>query len=165
MQEQNREGSISALSAAKHIGRRSNWSLTHLEIQKLIYLAHLVYLGNKKKPLVDGLFEAWDYGPVHPHLYHKAKIFGSDPVKNIFRLETDVPKDSLEAEILDAVTDKFSSDKAKLVSITHWDQGAWAKRYVPGARGRLIFNGDILKEYNKRLDAQKERQSRQPAAA
>ena len=74
---------ISVLSAAKHMGQFSAWTLTHLELQKLLYLSHMIYLGSHGKPLISGSFEAWAYGPVHPDLYHKAKIFGSDPVENI----------------------------------------------------------------------------------
>mgnify|MGYP006283548483 CR=1 FL=1 len=86
---------VSVLSAAKRLAARSGWTLSNLELQKILYLAHMVHLGRTDgAPLVHGLFEAWDYGPVHPDLYHRVKIFGSSPVKNIpgFNFEVQLPE-------------------------------------------------------------------------
>lgn len=79
--------SISVLSAAKYIGELSGWSKTNLELQKIIYLAHMIHLGEHglDSPLVKGYFQAWDFGTVHRELYQKAKNFGAEPVINIFR--------------------------------------------------------------------------------
>lgn len=137
------------LSATKHLAECSKWSMSHLRIQKLIYIAHMFHLGrNDGAPLVDGYFEAWDYGPVHPVLYHKAKIFGADCVENIFRSYSKL-EESSEKYYLDVI---YSSLKeftgARLVAITHREKGAWAKNYVPGARGVRISNEDIIEEYH-----------------
>ncbi len=45
----------------------------------MFYLAQ-----NENEPLVWGEFEAWDYGPVHPELCHKAKIFKALLNKAVF---------------------------------------------------------------------------------
>jgi Protein of unknown function (DUF4065) len=37
-----------------------------LELQKLLYFAHAIFLIETGDPLVYGCFEAWQYGPVHP---------------------------------------------------------------------------------------------------
>jgi len=37
-------------------------------------------------PLVNGRFEAWDYGPVNPELYQRLKIYDAASVRNIFRV-------------------------------------------------------------------------------
>ncbi|RWO77206.1 type II toxin-antitoxin system antitoxin SocA domain-containing protein [Mesorhizobium sp.] len=65
---------LHVLSAAKHLAKQSGWSLSNLELQKILYLAHMFYLGRTGEPLVSGHFEAWDYGPVHPDLYHRVKV-------------------------------------------------------------------------------------------
>ena len=144
---------VSVLSAAKRIAERSGWSLSNLQLQKILYIAHMFYLGRRNgEPLVYGSFEAWDYGPVHPRLYHEAKIFGSSPVGNIFRLEDDL-RPGPEAEILDEAVDELShASSGQLVAITHKPNGAWDRNYTPGARNVIISNEDILEEYEERAN-------------
>ncbi len=141
---------VSVLSAAKRLAKRSGWSLSNLELQKLVYLAHMFYLGRTGgRPLVRGYFEAWNYGPVHPELYHVAKVFGSDPVRNIFHGAPDIP-DGPEAKILDEAYDSLGKlGSGRLVSATHRAGGAWEINYTPGIRNSLIPNEDILEEYRK----------------
>ena len=138
---------ISVLSAAKFIGQSSGWSMWNLHMQKLLYIAHMFHLGQHDgEPLLEGHFEAWDYGPVHPVLYRKAKVFGADPVRNIFRSFPEV-KDGSEKETLEVALEGLKDcSGAKLVAITHRDEGAWAKHYAPGGCG-TIPNEDIIEEY------------------
>lgn len=139
---------ISVMSAAKRLAESSGWSLTNLELQKIVYLAHMFFMGRRNgEPLVFGNFEAWDYGPVHPDLYHRAKIFGSDKVKGfIFGGAPDAA--DAEREILDEAYRAFGHVPAgKLVSVTHRRKGAWENNYRPGVRGIIIPNADILSEY------------------
>lgn len=143
--------SIHALSAAKHLGVLSGWSKTNLELQKILYIAHMIHLGEHKKPLVEGHFQAWVLGPVHPVLYHKAKIFGAKPVRNIFRSIGDLDKNLSETNTLKRTYDVVSEfSGAKLVAITHCDYGAWAKNYKPDEMRNIIPNSDILEEYKER---------------
>ena len=145
--------SIHALSAAKHLGVLSGWSKTNLDLQKILYIAHMIHLGEHGKPLVKDHFQAQVFGPVHPVLYHKAKIFGAKPVRNIFRSIGDLDKNLSETNTLNRtynVVSEFSG--AKLVAITHCDYGAWAKNYKPDKMRNTIPNADILEEYNKRKE-------------
>jgi len=139
---------VSIFSAAKRLAVCSGWSLSNLKIQKLIYLAHMFYMGrNNGEPLVNGRFEAWDYGPVNPDLYHLLKIYGSDPVGNIFRGFPNIGGKA-EGEILDEVYDAIGDSTAgKLVAATHRKGGAWEKNYQIGKREISIPNTDILQEY------------------
>lgn len=142
---------ISILEAAKHLGKQAGWSLSNLKMQKILYIAHMYHLGNHDSPLVQGLFEAWDYGPVHPDLYHRAKVFGADPVGNIFRSFKALEDEATEKRILDAAAEQLAGiSSAQLIATTHREGGAWAKHYVPGVRGIEIPNEDILEEYRER---------------
>ncbi|MBF9050661.1 DUF4065 domain-containing protein [Roseobacter sp. HKCCD9010] len=140
---------INVQAAARHMSQRSGWTLSNLQLQKLIYLAHMFYLGRTGgDPLVNGHFEAWDYGPVHPELYHRAKVFGAHPVKDVFSPHPSVAG-TPEAELLDEAYDALGSTRpGQLVNATHREGGAWAINYIPGTRRIPIPNTDILAEYN-----------------
>ena len=89
---------ISPIAAGAFICGESEWTTTQLAVQKILYMAHMVHLGREHGPLVHGQFEAWDYGPVHPVLYHKVKAFGARSIPNVFHMPREVPE--LEAETL-----------------------------------------------------------------
>ena len=140
---------VSIFSAAKRIGETSGWTLSQLQMQKILYIAHMYYMGMKDEPLVIGHFEAWDYGPVHPLLYHRLKIYGADPVPPealFFAPSIDTTHPSIY--YLDAAVTQL--DLNKLVAITHWEQGAWARNYKAGSTGVRIPNKDIQEEYTTR---------------
>ena len=141
---------ISALAAGRRMGLRSEWTLTNLAMQKLLYIAHMLYMGDQGgDPLVSGNFEAWEFGPVHPELYHAVKKFGAEPITRIPGYKKDV-SDIVGGSRLDAVVDSLSDSAPRLVAITHWERGAWHKNYIPGVHGVPIPNSDILQEYRDR---------------
>lgn len=144
---------VSVFSAARHLCERSGWGLSNLKLQKILYLAHMVHLGEAGEPLVNERFEAWDYGPVSPELYHQVKVFGSGPIRNIFHGFRS-PADQRIIESLNEVYDQVSSFTAgQLVHITHRPGGAWDQTYQPGQMGVRIPNEAILEEYRQRAAA------------
>ncbi len=144
---------VSVFAAAKYIGILSDWSKTNLELQKIIYIAHMLHLGKYKSPLVQGRFQAWNLGPVHPVLYHKAKIFGDNPVENIFRGVPDLDDRQPETRTLNSTFNLVSEfSGSRLVAITHWEHGAWASNYKPSTFGVEIPNDDIINEYERRKE-------------
>ena len=146
---------VTVLQAGRQICEVGDWGLSNLAIQKLLYIAHMWRLGERDEPLIYENFEAWDYGPVVPRLYHKAKAFGSGPVQNVFWSEEDI-SDSDEGKLLaDVVVGLGKERTGKLVAITHWEEGAWARHYVPELRGKIISNESIKAEYERRKSAKK----------
>lgn len=142
---------MSALAAARRICERSGWTLTNLQLQKIMYLVQMKYLGEKGARLFNGTFEAWDYGPVIPMVYSQAKMFGRGAIKGGFFGVGSV-NDEVRAKELDTAYDQLSGySPGQLVNITHWSEGAWAKNYIPGVRGVPIPDADIIEEYRERL--------------
>jgi uncharacterized phage-associated protein len=142
---------LSPLQAAAELCRVSGWSISNLKVQKLLYLAELLYTGEHggEDQLISGHFEAWDYGPVLPEAYRALKMFGSRPVENIFRTVPEI-QDPLRKQMLHRAYDHFGSWTAsQLVNVTHWEYGAWAKNYAPGSFAE-IKRQDILDEYRAR---------------
>jgi len=120
----------------------------------------MFHMGKEKTPLITEEFEAWDYGPVQPNLYHEIKIYGSAPVKNLFHTAKSIEPESSEKAILDNVYEQLSHrSPAWLVAVTHWEKGAWSKHYRPGSRGVRIPNSEILQEFRARRDAAKQKRA------
>jgi len=139
---------MSTFAAAKNIFDLKDGKVDHLSMQKLLYLSHMIHLGENGRRLVSGNFEAWDYGPVEPALYHKLKSYKSNNIRDIFP-EGPYGKKEPEHESMKLVVDIFSDvPSVRLVSMTHREGGAWAKCYKPGVRGRVIPDKLILEEYH-----------------
>ncbi len=54
--------------------------LTHMQLQKLVYITHGWHWAVTGRPLIAESVEAWKYGPVIPELYELLKQFGREPV-------------------------------------------------------------------------------------
>jgi len=145
---------MSAIAAAATLAEMSGWTLSNLQIQKLLYLAQMLHVGERGgEPIFPEDFEAWKLGPVQPEVYRRAKMFGSKPVESFFtneRLPAGTGRDFI-ARTLEELPDRRPW---RLVAITHWDGGAWAKNYEDGDFGCVIPKGDILAEYQARVAAQ-----------
>src|SRR5690348_8551505 len=90
---------VTALELAGEIVRRSGASgrlLTNLSVQKLAYFCHGWHLALKGTPLASEKFAAWKFGPVLPSVYHKLKVFSSNPIPASHPLVNTAP--SLEAD-------------------------------------------------------------------
>ena len=138
--------------AAKYLCESANWTLTQLSVHKGLYIAHMIYLGETGgTPLISECFEAWEYGPVVPSLYHKLKIFGNKPVKESIFWRQSPEENEEKVNILRTTGEHVKNvSAASLVHFTHKPEGAWAMHYVPGSRGKKIPNSDILREYETR---------------
>ena len=143
---------MSAIAAAATLAEMSDWSLSNLQIQKLLYLAQMFHLGENGEPVFQDDFEAWKLGPVVPSVYQNAKIFGSKPVKSFF-VKSRLPDGSKREMLSRTLTELPDVSPWKLVSITHWDGGAWAKNYSAEYSGSTISKEDILDEYQARASA------------
>jgi len=145
--------SVSVFSAARYLCEQSDWTLSNLKLQKILYLAHMIHLGEHDGPLVREGFEAWNYGPVSPDLYRQVKAFGSEPVRNVFHGYASPPEGSAVAAMDEVYAQVGNWTAGQLVRVTHRKDGAWDRTYIPGLLGIPIPNEFILQEY-KNLEAQ-----------
>lgn len=142
---------ISDLSAARTMCAERGWDISNLELQKLLYIAQMISIGRSKglRPLIGAPFQAWEYGPVLPNVYHRAKVFGDKAVRDVFTIADFANGEDLQL-IKDVSEELLDYSPSELVSLTHWDGGAWAKNYVEGVKGIVIPRRDILQEYRDR---------------
>lgn len=143
---------ISAVQAAKVLCEESNWSLTNLKLQKMLYIAHMFFMGeNDGTRLIDtsnSPFQAWDYGPVSPNVYGRVRVFGASPVGNVFRAVA--APDADEGEFISEMYEILADwTPGQLVAFTHRKGGAWDQYYDRNRRGVVIPDPAILDEYRK----------------
>lgn len=110
--------------------------ISNLALQKLLYFAHGHFLIRTRTPLVQGAFEAWTYGPVHPAVYQAFKCEADRPIRiravgrNVMTGETsalDAPDDPAVRRLLRDVLRSYGHlSPGRLVEITHAPKGPWA---------------------------------------
>ena len=141
--------------------------LTHMHLQKLIYIAHGWNLAVNNEPLVDEQFQAWEFGPVSLSMYRALKMYGSGPVTRLIRHGDETPDkfdddgDSIvakleqyEKEIIDQIWEEFKEYKAfQLSALTHKSNSPWDKAFKNGGQNTLIPNNDIQDYFSVLADA------------
>jgi uncharacterized phage-associated protein len=139
------------LKRADHAGR----SLTQMQLQKLVYLAHGISLAVLDRPLVIDQVEAWDYGPVYREMYKELRQYGADPVRA--SIKTPVEGGGLVADeiaSIDYVWRTFGDFPAfKLSALTHLPDTPWSKVYSELGASAPIPNSAI-KDYFHRIRRQ-----------
>lgn len=143
--------------------KKDGKQLTHMQLQKLVYIAHGWSLAVTGSPLTEDSPEAWDYGPVYPELWEALKMYGSAPVtrpiqymdfgRGLFR---DNPKDEVVAQLttdentlIDRVYELYSDFRAfQLSAMTHEQDTPWHKLYVEEkTKGGVIKNDNIKSHF------------------
>lgn len=144
---------VDSLMAGKTVCKISDWTLTNLRLQKVLYFTHMFYSGKEGKPLIDEKFQAWEYGPVLPSLYHHVKMYGKEPIgASVFFFQKILDANSKEYEYIKDMYDAMDGIKAgEMINISHWKLGAWYKAYEIGRRDRTISQDAIEKEYHERF--------------
>ena len=141
-----------ALHVANHFVEYSGYTKTHLQIQKLTYIAHGYMLGIHGVPLVLEEPEAWDHGPVFPTVFRAFKRWGSSVVGKISHSPPPFTAD--QREVLDNVFAYYGRFCGYFLSdITHGNSREptpWQQLYRPDVRHIRIDN-DVTKEYYRKL--------------
>src|SRR5207253_10525689 len=124
-------------NAVLDAGEADDLQLTNLALNKIVFFAHAWHLACHGEPLIDSLFEAWQYGPVHPQIHRQLKRFGNRKITTrLTRIDMQTGRDVLftpelsdrEKEMVMRVTSFYGRySAAKLVELSHeagapWDQ-------------------------------------------
>ena len=130
------------------------YDITNLRLQKLLYFIQAYYIGVKNKSaLFNEDFEAWDFGPVVPCVYHEYKSFGGNDIPKInkyFEGMTIIKYDEkmilkTDRNNISHVIDMFKNvSTSRLVSITH-GQDPWINAY--NSLDKTIYKKDIKKYF------------------
>ncbi len=146
-----------------HRAREAGHAISHMQAQKLVYLAHGWCLGAGHGPLIEERFEAWNFGPVERKLYDSLKKYGSGLVTEFIKWGDDTPLNDLEefpfafeqmndfeCDLLPYIYDAYGKFHAfQLSALTHLDGTPWHKAYIRG-QNRPIDN-KAIEDYFARL--------------
>lgn len=130
--------------------------MTHLKLQKLVFIAHGWNLALNDLPLIENRIEAWPYGPVIPELFHELKHFGRGQIDmaitfyDPWKEETDTYKGNFtddEKAVLGEVWRVYGSKSAVFLSdLTHRPGTPWSK---VRERERSFISDEMIKQYYK----------------
>ncbi|HJS87765.1 MAG TPA: type II toxin-antitoxin system antitoxin SocA domain-containing protein [Acetobacteraceae bacterium] len=134
--------------------------ITNLDLQKIVYFLHGHYLRRYHRPLVQGEFEAWPYGPVHRVIYDAFKGYNDTPIDGratafdpVRRQRRELPAliDQDIIGLIDDVLDRYlDMSTYSLVQLTHDDGTPWS-RTVRQAESRLNvgmkISDTLIEEY------------------
>lgn len=131
---------------------RDKQSMSPMKMQKLAYIAQGYALVEMGEPLFDELFEAWQFGPVLPSLYHECKVYKNGNITDYLQdvdLRTSrsspapLPTDDVEVnQIIDFVWENYGKQSATALSDwTHAKGGPWYA--VTNGGTEIMRNKDI----------------------
>ncbi|HEV7684881.1 MAG TPA: type II toxin-antitoxin system antitoxin SocA domain-containing protein [Pyrinomonadaceae bacterium] len=147
------------LRAAWQSGR----TLTNMQLQKLVYIAHGYTLAILHDPLIGQNVEAWRYGPVIRDLYKALQMYGAGQVTDFIAQPSGETLSSTHRAIVDVVEEAYGRFTGpQLSTMTHKADTPWAKSYDPRSfwNSDPIPDGDIETYYVELLN---ERQAIGPA--
>ena len=145
---------------------RKSTGITHMQLQKLVYLANAWNLVINEQPLVSDEAQAWDNGPVFRYLWDHLKSTGSRPVGKLVSMRDHADLDSLmggdnsepykanlspeERDLIDHVWKKYRVFNAfELSNMTHQPDTPWTRAYIERGRNSVILNADIIDHFRK----------------
>lgn len=149
--------SNSALNIANKfilLAGQNGYSLTNMQLQKLVYIAFGFYAGFRHERLFDDEIQAWNYGPVIPNLYHQLKKYGVGEVTTLLPANPKTSQDESAVEkLVEAVWNSYGKKSALfLSSLTHQDGTPWSIiREETKGRQHATIPFDLIREHYETL--------------
>jgi uncharacterized phage-associated protein len=135
--------------------------LTHLKLQKLIFLASQEYAKETNEYLVAEHFGVWKYGPALEGLYQLAKKYGSEVIPDDEYFETiNEQKNAIVVSIVgdnetkalaaidNAIEEYAQLSASELVNLTHKKNAAWRLAQKAGRNFILLDHMINACEFN-----------------
>jgi uncharacterized phage-associated protein len=125
------------LRQAKDVGT----TLTNMELQKLVYIAHGYSLALLHRPLIKQHVEAWRYGPVIPDLYRELRQYGAGVVTQPINVPSAEQLSETDTALVRSVLEAYGGfSGSQLSTMTHREGTPWKQIYQPN----VSFNNEII---------------------
>lgn len=131
---------------------QSGKTLTPLQLIKLTYLAYAWYLQSSNARLFDEQPQAWQYGPVVPSVYHKAKAYRDHAITAPLTIDW-FGSNSVSPEEDRMIGSVFSTyghfSGIQLSSMTHQPGAPWFQIWHTAGKNAPIPDGLIKNHYDE----------------
>jgi len=138
-------------------------SVSPMKLQKLVYYCHAEFLIATGSPLLAQEFEAWEYGPVLPGLFHEFKKHGGEAISSratrfdpitATRMVAPVAGLGKYSEVVKVAFTSYARFSASTLSrMSHAENGPWNQALIEfiGGRnaGRKISNRLIALHHDR----------------
>src|SRR4051794_38624318 len=109
-------------------------SLTNMQLQKLVYIAHGYSLALVDLPLVKQPVQAWRYGPVIKTLYDSLRQYGAGTVTDMVNILPSQQVSETFRALIDVVGDAYGRFSGpQLSTMTHRAGTPWREIFDPAA--------------------------------
>lgn len=123
------KSAVAVAQAFLDLAQAEGVNLTNMQLQKLVYFAHGVYLAAfNGSPLIAEEVRAWDFGPVIPPLYERLRVYGRGVVSPQLAPETRgaISPDSPEGQAILSTWYAYKNHSAwDLSTISHAQDSPW----------------------------------------
>jgi uncharacterized phage-associated protein len=133
------------------------FGVTNMALNKILYFSHGWHLAVHEAPLITVAFEAWDYGPVLPLLYHQFKGFGDREISaratqidltSGRSVEVEYRLAAQTREHLDVMIEFYAPKSGPTLShLSHDPAGPWATVRRSPNRPSMSIPDDLVKAY------------------
>ena len=130
--------------------QRMEVPIRNISVQKLLYFAHAAFLVHHRRPLVRGVFEAWEFGPVCRSIYDALKHYGRNEITSpIQRTDPFTGISSALPELADPLAIRHiehlmhvmgHASPSQLISLSHVPGGAWSIVWNKAKTGATVGN-------------------------
>lgn len=106
---------------------RTDWVISNLKLQKVLYFLQAQYLVSYNKRLFDDEIEAWGIGPVVPSVYQEYKIFGSASIPGFNKQMPRIVKE--DAILIDEMLERLRNMSSTYLTQITIRQTPWIRNY------------------------------------
>ncbi len=131
--------------------KNNNRSLTHMELQKRLYLVYGLYLADENigEELFAEPIVAWKYGPIVADVYHQFKDCNKFPIDHEYEYDgvPIIEADEKLFHVIDVVAQVYNDNDGKdLSTATHFLGSPWREVWDENQSGAAI-EPELIKQY------------------
>lgn len=137
-------------------GIEEDCPITQMKVQKMVFLAHGYHIAKFGTPLVEDIFQAWQFGPVIPSIYRTYRAYGSKPISDLSKIinkPTDFELICLDENAKESIEFTWLIGKrlsAEVLSTwTHTEGSPWSQVYNAKQLSIPIPNDSIKAYFDK----------------